>query len=164
MKKPLIKIIKILMIVISAILAAILLFFIVLFVLDRTLLKPTPQSALKTTFNISLKNFDYVVETFERQWCPNGDGHTLAIYKFNKLTQENIDYLKRFDLKPLPISEKDSKLMDFNMISKEYFSLSVGYYIYKPTNTNGQAQNSWDYKVFVVDTVKMVAILYYQYM
>ena len=164
MKKLITIIIKRFMIAVLAILATILLVFIVLFILDRTLLKPTPKSVLKTAFNISLKNFNYTVETFERQWCPNGDGHTLAIYKFNKLTQENIGYLKGFDLKPLPISEEDSKLMDFNKIPKEYFSVGAGYYIYKPTNTNSQPQNSWDYKVFVVDTVKKVAVLYYQYM
>jgi hypothetical protein len=164
MKKMIVKIFKRLMFVVFIILATILLFFIVLFVLDRTLLKPTPESVLKNTFKISLKNFDYVVETFEKQWCPNGDGHALVIYKFNKLTQENIDYLKGFGLKRLPIAEEDHMRMNFNEIPKEYFKTDVGYYIYSPSNANNDPLNSWDYKVFVVDTVKNVAVLYYQYM
>ena len=120
----------------------------------------TPERLLKWQFNISLKGFDYTIETFEEQWCPNGDGQALVIYKFNKLTPENIDYLKSFALKPLPISEKDSKLMTFNEIPKEYFNVDTGYYIYEPLSTHDPR----DYKVFVVDTEKKMAVLYYQYM
>lgn len=85
-------------------------------------LKRTPERILKMVFDISLKDFDYTVETFEEQWCPNGDGYALVIYKFNKLTQENIDYLKGFGLKPLPVSEEDRKLMIFNKIPEEFLS------------------------------------------
>ena len=135
---------------------------IILLILDKIVFKLTPESVLKTTFNISLKNFDYSVETFEYQWYnnPSGDGHTFVIYRFNKLTQDNIDYLKEFGLKSLPISEEDSNLMDFNKVPKEYFIVNTGYYIYEPLNKHDVR----DYQVFVVDTVKKVAILYYQYM
>ena len=138
-----------------------LLLFIVLTILDKTVFKRTPESALKVAFNISLKDFDYSVETFENQWCPNGDGHTLVVYKFNKLTQENIDYLKEFDLKPLPVSAEDRDLMWFNSIPEEYFNVNTGYYIYKPLSTAAIRVN---YKVFVIDTIKNKAVLYYQYM
>ena len=86
---------------------AILLLFIVLTILDRTVFKRTPESALKTTFNIRLKDFDYTVETFTDQMHPLGEGYVFVIYSFNKLTQENINYLKGFDIKPLPVSKEN---------------------------------------------------------
>ena len=154
--KIIIAVIKGLLIVVSIIVLA----FMILLILDKTGFKHTPESVLKTTFGISLKDFDYSVETFEEQWCPNGDGQALVIYKFNKLTQANIDYLKGFGLKPLPISEEERKLMMFNEIPKEYFEVDTGYYIYEPLSTH----DFRDYKVFVVDIDKKIAILYYQYM
>jgi len=94
MKKIMIIILKLLMFIVLAVL----LLFIVLTILDRTVFKRTPESALKTTFNIRLKDFDYTVETFKDQMHPLGEGHVFVIYNFNKLTQENIDYLKRKNL------------------------------------------------------------------
>ena len=132
---------------------------IVLYGVYNLSLKRTPESVLKAAFSISLKGFDYSVGTFEEQWHPNGDGHTLVIYKFNKLTQENIDYLKGFGLKSLPVSEEDCELMIFNKIPKKFFKSDQGYYIYKPES----AQDT-DYKVFIVNIEKKIAVLYYQYM
>lgn len=137
---------------------------IIVLVVEHIFHKQTPKSALKIAFNMNFRNFDYTVETFEEQWCPNGDGRTFVICKFNKLSRQNIDYLKGFGLKQLPISEEERRLMDFNRVPKEYFNVSTGYYIYKPTNASNEPLNSWDYKVFVVDTVKNIAVLYYQYM
>lgn len=120
----------------------------------------SPEKLLKLNFNICLKDFKYNVETFEEQWCPNGDGSALIIYKFDKLTQENIDYLKGFGLKSLPISNEEYRLMEFNEIPREYFYVNTGYYIYKPLSNNDLR----DYKVFVLDIEKQIAILYFQYM
>jgi len=122
--------------------------------------KRTPEKVLKIMFNINLKDFDYDVETFEEKWCPNGDGQAFIILKINKLTQKNVDYLKGFAFKRLPISAEDSELMDFNEIPKEYFNVNTGYYIYEPLSNH----DIRDYKILVVDTVKNIAILYYQYM
>lgn len=138
----------------------ILLIVIVALVVDNCFLKHTPESILKANFSISLKNFDYSVETFEEQWSANGDGQALAIYKFNELTRENINYLKGFALHPLPISEKERELMIFNEIPKEYFEVDTGYYIYEQLSTH----DIRDYKVFIIDTEKKNAVLYYQYM
>ena len=57
-------------------------------------LKRTPEKLLKQQFNISLKDFDYSIETFEEEWCLNGDGELLIVIKFNELTQKNIEYFK----------------------------------------------------------------------
>ena len=139
----------------------IVLIFVILIILDKTVFKHTPERLLKSTFGISLKGFDYSVDTFEEQWCPNGDGHAFVIYKFNKLTQENIDYLKSFGFKPLPISEEEKRiLMRLSAISKEYFEVDTGYYIYVPLHDIDVR----DYKVFIIDTEKKIAVLYYQYM
>lgn len=146
---------KKLIIVVSVILFTI----IVVYGVYDLFLKRTPEKILKAVFDISLKDFDYTVETFEEQWCPNGDGHALVVYKFNKLTQENIDYLKRFGLKPLPVSEEECKLMIFNKIPKEFFQSDLGYYTYKPEGTKDT-----DYKIFIIDTEKKMAVLYYQFM
>jgi len=91
---------------------------------------------------------------------PNGDGHTLVAYKFNKLTQENIDYLKKVALKPLPISKIDIQKIDYNRIPEKYFRSDAGYYIYELLSTHDPR----DYQVLIIDTVKKMLVLYYQYM
>jgi len=157
MKKIMITIIKGLMITVSIIV----LMFGILTILDKTVFKRTPESVLKSTFGISLKNFDYNVEIFDDQMHPLGEGRTLVIYKFYELTQENIDYLKGFDFKSLPISEEEQRLMHFNKIPKEYFEVDTGYFIYETLHPVDFRRN---YKVFVVDTEKKIAVLFYQYM
>ena len=134
--------------------------FFILIILDKTIFKPTPKSVLKSTFSISLKDFDYSVDFFEKQNCPNGDGHTLVVYKFNKLTQENIDYLMGFGLKPLPILEDNRHLMLLDEIPYEYFKINSGYYIYELLHPI----DFRDFKIFIFDIEKKKAVLYYQYM
>ena len=133
---------------------------IVLYGVYSLFLKRTPEKILKTVFNISLKDFDYSIDVFEEEWCPNGDGHTLVAYKFNKLTQENIDYLKKVALKPLPISKIDIQKIDYNRIPEKYFRSDAGYYIYELLSTHDPR----DYQVLIIDTVKKMLVLYYQYM
>ena len=120
--------------------------------------KRTPEKILKTVFDISLKNFDYTIESFEEQWCPpHGDGQVLIVIKFNKLTQENIDYFKNLNnIQSLPISAK----MIPNAIPKQCSKANVGYYIYEPSSLHDPR----DYKLFVIDTEKKTVVLYYQYM
>lgn len=122
--------------------------------------KRTPERLLKLTFDISLTDFDYTVESFEEQWYPNGDGHALIIINFNKLTKENIDYLKKFNPQPLPISEMYRLQMIPNAIPNQYWNADVGYYMYKPEPTIEDG----NFNIFIVDTDKKVAVLYYQYM
>ena len=136
----------------------IVLVFVVLLILDNTVFKRTPESVLKVTFSISLKGFDYRVETFEEQWCPNGDVISHTVFNFNELTKENIDYLKSFGLKPLPISEKERKII--GEVPKEFLEADTGYYIYEPLSE----YDTRDYKVFIVDTERKIAVLYYQIM
>ena len=123
--------------------------------------KRTPERLLEYSLNISLKNFDYKIEKFEDHWLYNltGDGHVLIIFKFNKLTQDNIDYLKGFGLKTLPISEEVQKRMWNNMPPNEFQKSVSGYYIYKRLSE----QDIRDFKIFIVDTLKQTAVLYYQY-
>lgn len=123
-------------------------------------LKRTPERLLNINFNISLRGFDYSVETFEEQWYPNGDGSTLVVYKFDRLTLENIEYLKGIALNPLPISEIDLKRIGYNKIPEQYFYATRGYYIYEPLNT----QDIRDYKIFILDIESGIAVLYFQYM
>ncbi len=127
---------------------------IVLFVvlLHSACTKRTPERILKQQFNITLKEFDYDVETFEEQWCPNGDGYVLIVFKFNKLTQKNINYLQLLGLKELPISK--------NNVIPNRFLFDNGYYLFENENINDER----DFKLFVVDTKNNKAILYYQYM
>ena len=85
-------------------------------------LKRTPEKLLKQQFNISLKDFDYSIETFEEQWCPNGDGELLIVIKFNELTQKNIEYFKSLDnIQPLPVSEMEC--WDFSTYYRSLFLL-----------------------------------------
>jgi hypothetical protein len=120
--------------------------------------KRTPENLIKWAFNISLKDFDYRIDTFDEQWCPNGDGKTLIIVKFNKLTQLNIDYLNRLNLKSLPVTEEDRNLMDF--APKKCFESNRGFYIYKALSDS----DKYDYQVFFIDTINKIAIYYTQIM
>lgn len=123
-------------------------------------LKRTPERLLKQQFDISLTNFDYTIESFDEQWNPNGDGYVLIIINFNQLSIENIDYLKEFELQPLPISENDRLQMIPNDIPNQYFDTDTGYYLYKLKSTT----DIRDFKTFIIDTNKKRAILYYQLM
>lgn len=133
-------------------------------------LKRTPEKLLKQQFNISLKDFDYSIETFEEQWCPNGDGELLIVIKFNELTQKNIEYFKSLDnIQPLPVSEMEYHQMGANKISKQLLKANTGYYIYQV----GRIANweevkgvkmALDFKLFIVDTENNKAVLYYQFM
>ena len=134
--------------------------FVILLILDKTSFKRTPERVLKATFGISLKDLDYSVETFEEQWLSNGDGYTFVVFRFNKLTQENIDYLKSFGLKPLPFSEKVRSLLNFSEISIKHFKVDIGYYLHIPLHSIDVR----DYKIFIIDTENKIAILYYQIM
>jgi hypothetical protein len=133
---------------------------IVLYGIYDLFFKRTPEKLLKLQFNICLKDFDYTIETFEERWYPNGDGHLLIIFKFNKLTQNNIDYLKGLNPELLPIPETDSWQKHPSKIPKQYLNASAGYYVYESLNTHDPR----NYKVFVIDTEKRIAVLYYQIM
>ena len=124
-------------------------------------LKRTPEKLLKQEFNISLTGFDYTIESFEEQWYPNGDGYALIVYKFNSLTQGNIDYFNSFNnVQSLPILEAYRQQMPPNSIPKQYLNANAGCYIYKVESVTDYR----DFKIFIVDTEKRIAVLYYQYM
>lgn len=114
--------------------------------------KRTPEEILKLQFNITLTGFDYKVETFEEQWNPNGDGYVFIVFKFNEITQSNINYLKSSGFKELPVSHKN--------VIPDRFLFDKGYYIFDNENINDER----DFKLFVIDTCNNKAILYYQYM
>ena len=108
--------------------------------------KRTSERLLEWTFNIGLEDFDYAVESFDEQWCPNGDGYVLIIFKFNGLTQNNIDYLKKVGLQTLPISKANSLQMVPNIIPNEYWYSDTGYYTYELESPTDQR----NFKVFIV--------------
>ena len=112
----------------------------------------SPESILRQQFNISLSGFDYDVETFEEQWAPNGDGYVYIVFKFNILTESNVEYFLKSGLKKLPMSEKE-KIPD-------RFLFENGYYIFEAEDPNDVR----DYKLFIVDTDNNNATLYFQYM
>lgn len=133
---------------------------IVLYGVYRLYFERTPEHLLEWSFNISLKGFDYSVESFDEQWCPNGDGHLLIIITFNELTQKNIEYLKTFSHQELPISQADKRQMGASQIPNKYSYADSGLYIYVPEDPNDDR----NFKIFIVDTEKNTAVLYYQIM
>ena len=108
----------------------------------------TPKSLVMRTFNISLKDFDYKVETFEDQWHLNGDGHVKIVFHFNELTQKNIDYFKSLGLMEYPISESEFKRVP------SIYRYDNGFYIYEWFSGGG-------FKIFAVDTDMKRATFYY---
>lgn len=112
----------------------------------------TPEEILKQKFNISLKGVDYKVETFEEQWCPNGDGYTYIEFKFNTLTENNIKYFHSLGLKKMPILKKQ-EIPNRCLIEN-------GYYLFEREDQDDVR----DYKLFVIDIKTNRAILYFQYL
>jgi ABC-type sulfate transport system substrate-binding protein len=112
----------------------------------------TPEKILEQQFNVSLKNFTYIVETFEEQWNPNGDGYVLIIFNFSELTKQNINYLKSLHFNELPIQK--------NNVIPSRFLFDKGYYSF----INEDVHDERDFRLFIVDTKNNKAILYYQYM
>ena len=149
---------KKLIIIVSSILLA----GIVLFGLYGCFFKRTTETILKSVFGISLQNFDYTVEAFDEKWYPNGDGESLLVFKFSKLTQENIDYLKGFNPKPLPISDEVH-----GSIPRRFLKADTGYYLYRPTKINNleikgrKIESVVDFDIFIIDTERMMAVLYF---
>jgi len=121
----------------------------------------TPETVLKSMFGISLKDFDYIVDTFEEQGNFS-DWQLIAVFKFNKLTQENIDYLKEFNPQPLPIPDTIPicQKMSYNKIPRQFFKADTGYYLYRPDKDRPAYR---DFKIFIIDTKKKVAVLYFQH-
>lgn len=122
-------------------------------------LKRTPEKLVKLHFDINLKEFDYTIDFFEDEWCPNGDGHTLIIIKFNSLRPDNIDCFKNMGMKSLPVSEEDLSQM---LAPKHYLKADKGYYLFCP-ESNG-IKTATDFKIFTVDTENEIAVLYYSVM
>ena len=122
-----------------------------IFLMHSACSKRTPEKILKQQFNITLKEFNYEIETFEEEWCPNGDGYVLIVFRFNELTQKRLNYFQSLGFKKLPISEKN--------IIPDRFLFDNGYYLFEK-----EMSDERDFKLLVVDTEYNKAILYYQYM
>jgi len=121
----------------------------------------TPENVLKQQFDITLQGFDYEVETFEDKLGPDGEGHILIVFQFNELTQAHINYFQSQGLKKLPIPEK--------RILPSHFSCDNGYYLFENESANISDERvlgsfMGNFKLFIVDTDKNKATLYYQYM
>jgi len=148
----------------------IILTIIVLYGTYSLFLKRTPEKVLKQVFNICLNGFDYSIESFKEQWHPNGDGKLLLIIKFNELSQENITYLKGLDnSKPLPISETEYWQMHPNEIPKQVLSSETGYYVFRTGRISNHElkkgiKMALDFYIFIIDTEKKMAVLYYSFM
>ena len=112
----------------------------------------TPERILQQQFRFRLKGFDYQVETFEEQWCPNGDGNVLIVFKLKELTQKNIHYIQSLGMKKLPMNE-NSEIPDFLYVDSGYYSFE-----------NEDINDERDFKLLIIDTDKKKITLYYQYM
>jgi hypothetical protein len=141
---------------------------IVLYVFRDFFTERTPETILKSVFDISLKDFDYSVELYESQKS-FGDGKLLLVIKFNKLTQENIDYLKEFNPQPLPITGTEYQQLIYSRIPKRFLKADTGYYLYRPVKITGwevegeKIEDASDFDIFIIDTKNKLAVLYYQY-
>lgn len=153
------------------IVSAIILMCVIAYGVYSLFLKQTPEKILDQWFNITLKGFDYNVNTFEEHWVANGDGYMLIVIKFNELTSENINYFENLPMKSLPISKKEYRQMIPNNMPQKYLKADIGYYIYQL----GEVQDmekiigikdtfALDFKIFIIDTEKKMAVLYYQSM
>ena len=141
---------------------------IILYGMYNFFIKRTPEKILNQAFAISLKNFDYSIDFFKEQWYPNGDGELLAVFKFKKLTPQNIDYIKAFNPRPLPIIDTEYYQMGPNKIPKPFINSDTGYYFYRTGRIadweiNEGIKQALDFYIFIIDTEKGMAVLYYQF-
>ncbi len=118
---------------------------VVLLNVNRKYSSKTPTRILKSMFDISLKDFDYTVKSFEENWLPNGDGECEIIFEFKGLSPENIRYLETKNVKRLPMP----------VAIRKHFSVpNNGYFIYD--TLPGGLPN---YAVFIIDTDNNTALL-----
>ena len=88
-------------------------------------LRRTPESIIKTVFDINMSEFTYSVDSFEEQWYPNGDGYIRIVIKLKEITPTNVVYLKSKHVKSLPIPEKLKSI-----IPHHFLLMKVGYYLF----------------------------------
>ena len=157
---------KKLIIITGSIVAGIILMGIMLYGMFSILFKYSPEKELNRQI-ISLANFDYTigsVEELDEEWYSLSSCYT--VLEFNELTQDNINYLKSCNPLPLPISETEYRQMMPEKIPNPFKNPNSSYYIYmdgripdlkKFVTMQGRP---FDFKIFIVDVEKKLAILY----
>jgi hypothetical protein len=120
----------------------------------------SPEKILNKHFNVNLSSFDYNIEFMEKTGHPDASVDTRVIFKFNQLTKENIEYIQNHQFKSLPISEAKQLRRFFDKIPKQFTTSHSGYYLYDIHSSCCGLYN----KIFIIDTHKNMAILYYQIM
>lgn len=116
-------------------------------------IKRTPEKILKQQFNIDLSDFNYSVMSFQEEWGDNGDGFCQIVFNLEKITSNNLDYLKSMNTKTLPIIEKLSP----NELDWNYLNSKNGFYLY-----NASSDDIRNFKLFIIDIKNKKAVLYYQ--
>jgi hypothetical protein len=118
-----------------------------------------PERIIEKQLNFSLETFKYTIESVENAGHPNGDVDVIVFLKFSSLTKENIDYLNSI-CKQQSISKNRQEIESLNRFPKQLLSLNQDYYLY---NVNHSCCGIFNI-MFIMDTCKNKAVLYYQIM
>jgi len=135
------------------------------FILYCTYVNSSPERVLKKQFSISLDNFDYTIIHNTTPEVPIPFNYKCIYFRFRYITQENIEYLQSLPMQQLPLQNREKMLQ---MIFKgahsqkieEFYPSDDDYYMFDNHSSCCGLYN----KIFIVDTEKKVAILYYQIM
>jgi len=129
-----------------------------------TYINSSPERILKKQFNISLDNFDYIIKYTTRPEAPIPFDYARVYFEFNHLTQENIEHLQSLQRQQMPLYREKLLQTVFDGVNpqstEEFYPSGNGYYLYYINSSCCGLYN----KIFIVDTAKKVAVLYYQIM
>ncbi len=118
----------------------------------------TPENILAHNFNISLKGFDYTINSFKEHWKFSGDGYLRFVIKFKTLTQKEIAYFKKqCNGQSLPVSKALYREVTPKDLSKRVLRSKNGYYLY-----DYDTKRTIKLKIFIFDEKKKEAVFYMQ--
>lgn len=108
------------------------------------------KSVIRRNFNVDFYNLKLQKLQEKEEWCSNGDGVKIQVFRFDNWNKENINGLNKlpvtYDLPP-------------NEIPKEFMKNAKGYYkciIDKEDNRN--------FDILIIDILRKKICVYYQIM
>jgi len=111
----------------------------------------TPRSIIKAVYGIDINMWYYTVETFDNQWCLNGDGDCYISLDISGNTDFHIQYLLDKGFKPLPVIGFDNHT---DILSYYVHTENKGYYLI-------DYKDYGNYSLIVVDINEKKMIIYY---
>lgn len=125
------------------------------YVVHNYFIKRSPEKILFNQFGVSLKGYNYSIISFKEQWDYNGDGYCLILFDLKQIGINELNNLIDTNYIKLPIVKK----IEVNEIPESLIKSKNGFYL-----LHIEEEDPRDFKIFIIDTKKDKAVLYYQIM